>query len=248
MIGNSTTPLQKKFKLHIPAIIDSNQKRNSKIKDVGSFTLFKKKSTFHHKIKSIKSLQHHTEAELLELMQQGSRLAFNEIYERFWFKLFSIAAKRINSRDDAKDLVQDLFFSLWMKRHSIVISTSLSAYLFSAIKYKIINNIESRMVKENYLDSLNKAVIDYDNSTHDTIINSDLEHSLDIGINQLSPKVKEVFVLSRKENLSINEIAERLNLSDQTVKNQISKAIRILRIHLSDFSATLPFIVPLLLG
>lgn len=181
------------------------------------------------------------------MLKDGNRDAFNEIYERFWLKLFVVAAKRIRSRDDAKDIVQDLFISLWLKRESLEIHASLSAYLFTAIKYRIINHIESNIVRGSYLESLSKALVDYDNSTHETIIKRDLEQFISSGIDQLSPKVKEVFVLSRKENLSIDEIAQRLNLSDQTVKNQISKAIKMLRIHLSDFSATLPFIIPFLI-
>jgi RNA polymerase sigma-70 factor (ECF subfamily) len=179
--------------------------------------------------------------ELVSLMRQGNRLAFNEIYERYWLKLYILAMQRLQSKDDAKDLVQDLFFSLWMKRETLVINTSLSSYLFTAIKYKVINHIESRIVKGNYLNSLNKALIDYDNSTNEKIISRDLEQFIDSGINHLSPKVKEVFELSRKENLSINEIAEKLNISDQTVKNQLSKALKILKVHLTDISASFSF-------
>lgn len=174
-------------------------------------------------------------------MKCGNRNAFNEIYERYSLKIFMAASKRLRSRDDAKDLVQDLFFSLWMKRDSLVINTSLSAYLFTAIKYKVINHIESNIVRENFLNSLDTALIDYDNSPNEVIISKDLEEFLDLRINNLSPKVKEVFQLSRKENLSVREIAERLHLSDQTVKNQISKALKVLRVHLSDISATLTF-------
>ena len=190
-------------------------------------------------------MKDHNDLELIALMRRGHSQAFKEIYDRYWLKIFTVALKRVRSRDDAKDLVQDLFFTLWMKRDCLVISTSLSAYLFTAIKYKVINHIESNIVKENYLHSLDKALIDYDNSSNENIISRDLERLLDRRIDNLSPKVKEVFVLSRRENLSIKEIAERLHLSDQTVKNQISKALKALRVHLSDITATFPFFIPL---
>ena len=178
-------------------------------------------------------------------MRRGHREAFNEIYDRYWLKIFISAVRRVHSKDEAKDLVQDLFLTLWIKRDSLLITTSLSAYLFSAIKYKVINYIESNIVKANYLNSLDKALLDYDNSPNENIISRDLEQFLDVGINNLSPKVKEVFELSRKEHLSIREIAERLHVSDQTVKNQISKALKVLRVHLSDISATFPFFISL---
>lgn len=169
-------------------------------------------------------------------MKQGDRGAFNEIYERYWIKLYIAAGRRLKLRDDAKDLVQDVFVSFWLRRDSLVIDTSLSSYLHTAVKYKVINYIESNIVRGNYLKSLNKALLDYDNSTDDTVISNDLEQFLDARLNNLSPKVREVFELSRKEDLSIQEVAERLNLSHQTVKNQISKALKILRTHISDFS------------
>ena len=169
-------------------------------------------------------------------MKQGSREAFDEIYNRYWLKLFVVAGKRIRSKDDAKDLVQDLFFSLWMKRERLMVDTSLSSYLFSAIKYKVINYVESNVVKGDYLKSLDKALVDYDNSTDEAILSRDLEQFINLEIDNLSPKVREIFELSRRQNFSVKEIAEKLNLSDQTVKNQISKALKILRLHVSDSS------------
>jgi RNA polymerase sigma-70 factor, Bacteroides expansion family 1 len=182
----------------------------------------------------ITSLNHHSESELIALMKQGRREAFNEIYGRYWLKLYIAAVKRLRSKDDAKDIVQDLFISLWTKRETLIINSSLSCYLFTAIKYKVINHIQSNIVKRNYLDSLNDALRDYDNSTHEIISKNDLEVFINSKVEHLSPKVKEVFELSRKENLSINEIAEKLHTSDQTVKNQLSKALKILKIHLAN--------------
>jgi RNA polymerase sigma-70 factor (ECF subfamily) len=176
---------------------------------------------------------------LVALTKQDHRGAFNEIYERYWLQLYTAARKRLNSADDAKDIVQDLFVSLWLKRQSLVINTRLSSYLFTAVKYRVINHIEANMVKADYLSSLDRAIAEYDNSTHDIIISRDLERHLDCGIEKLSPKMKVVFELSRREHLSVNEIAGRLNLSEQTVKNQITKAMKILRLHVSDISATI---------
>jgi RNA polymerase sigma-70 factor (family 1) len=135
--------------------------------------------------------------------------------------------------EDSKDLVQDLFTSLWLKREIIEIRQNLSSYLFTSIKYKVINHIEAHMVRDKYFNSLKKVSLDFDNSTNEKIFSHDLEINLQKGINSLSPKVKEVFELSRKENLSIKEIATKLNVSDQTVKNQISTALKTLKLHLN---------------
>ena len=92
---------------------------------------------------------------------------------------------------------------------------------------------------DNYYKSLKRVSFDYDNSTNENIFSQDLERSLEKGINNLSPKVKEVFELSRKENLSIKEIATKLNVSDQTVKNQISTALKTLKLHLNQLLSVL---------
>lgn len=149
------------------------------------------------------------------------------------------AYKRIKSTEDCRDLVQDLFATLWLKRDVLEIKQNVSSYLFTSIKYKVINHIESLIVRENYFRSLSKVAEDYDNSTGESIFSKDLEQSLQKGINSLSPKVKEVFELSRNENLSIKEIALKLNVSDQTVKNQISTALKTLRLHLNQLLSVL---------
>lgn len=174
---------------------------------------------------------------MVTLLKEGDRFAFEEIYERYWFKLYLTAVKRVKSDENAKDLVQDLFISLWLRKETLTINTSLSSYLFAAIKYKIINYVEANIVKNNYLSSLEKEAIDYDNSTNESIIYNDLEQFIESGISHLSPRVKVIFELSRKEKLSVNEIAQKLDISEQTVKNQISKAIRTLRLYLSNTSA-----------
>lgn len=150
--------------------------------------------------------------------------------------MYLATVKRINSDENAKDLVQDLFVSLWARRRSLHINTSLQAYLFQAIKYRIINYIEANVVKSNYLKSLDKFAFEYDNSTNDSIVCNDLEQLIEAEIKNLSPRVKVVFELSRKEKLSNGEIAQKLNVSEQTVKNQISKAVKTLKLHLNNIS------------
>jgi RNA polymerase sigma-70 factor (ECF subfamily) len=109
--------------------------------------------------KTSSSMKNLDDSELTHLLCDGNREAFNEIYERYWLKLYMASIKRIKSSDDAKDIVQDLFISLWMKRESLVINKSLSSYLYTAIKYKVINYIEANIVKNNYLSSLKKKFL-----------------------------------------------------------------------------------------
>jgi RNA polymerase sigma-70 factor (family 1) len=189
---------------------------------------------------------HYTDSELLELIRNDDRKAFNEIYNRYWLKLYKTACRKINSTDEAEDMVQDVFFGLWKKRKTLAIQHSLAAYFGAAIQYKIINHIAANIVKRRYIQSLNQAEIDYDNLTCETINFNDTEKLMNLGLNKLPPQVRKVFELSRKENVSINEIALKFEVSHQTVKNQISKAIKILKVHLNNSSVSIAILVPLL--
>lgn len=185
-----------------------------------------------------------TESELLSMMRDGNSKAFDEVYERYWLKLYVEAFKRLRSEDDAKDLVQDLFITLWARKQTLVVNKSLGAYLYTSIKHRVLNFIAANAVKGDYIDSLSVTIADYDNSSYERIISDDLQLFIDQRIDNLSPRVKEVYLLSRNENLSVKEIAAKLNVSDQTVKNQLTKALKDLRISISDISPTLSILLP----
>ena len=172
-------------------------------------------------------------------MKEGNADAFEQIYERYWMKLYADAVRRVGSTEEAKDLVQDLFITLWAKRETIVIHKSLGAYLFTSIKHRILNYIKSNVVRNDYLHSLGNAIDQFDNSVEQNVTAEDLENFINKRIDDLSPRVKEVFLLSRNENLSVKEIAEKLNVSDQTVKNQLTKAVKDLRIYMGGSSTAL---------
>ncbi|WP_280527409.1 RNA polymerase sigma-70 factor [Cyclobacterium qasimii] len=167
------------------------------------------------------------------LLKKGDRDAFNCIYGRYWKELFLCAIKKLGEKEEAEDLIQDLFVSIWMKRNDFEIKSSLKAYLFTALKYKIINHFEHKTVRRKHLESLKDELEALEDATSNALVAEEVEKSIEIGVNKLSPKVKLVYQLSREENLSLDEIAEKLAVSKQTVKNQISKALKILKAHLN---------------
>lgn len=120
-----------------------------------------------------------------------------------------------------------------MKRKDFEINSSLKAYLFTALKYKIINHFERETVRRKHFESLKRAFNTFEDTTSNSMIAGEIEKSIEIGVNKLSPRVKLVYQLSRDENMSLDEIADRLAISKQTVKNQISKALKILKTHLN---------------
>ncbi|HVI47625.1 MAG TPA: sigma-70 family RNA polymerase sigma factor, partial [Chitinophaga sp.] len=136
---------------------------------------------------------------------------------------------KLDAGEISKDVLQDLFISLWEKRHSLVLQESLKSYLFQAARHKIIDIYRKNATYRKYLQQLIEHFDAQPHSIIDTVDNKSRTQDLFEAINHLPDRMKEIFMLSRFENLSIEQISAHLGLSQQTVKNQITKALKILR-------------------
>jgi RNA polymerase sigma-70 factor (family 1) len=177
--------------------------------------------------------------ELLVMLGNNDSLAFNEIYNRYWDKMYGAAYKRVKIAEAAEEIVQDLFTDIWLRRQSLNITSSLGVYLFSAVRYRVINYIHKELVKNNYAQTGIVAARDFDNSTEEIVIASDLNSRLKSEVNQLPEKCRAVFELSRNEYKTNKEIAQSLGISEKTVENHITKALRRLRTSLGMFFSLL---------
>lgn len=171
-------------------------------------------------------------------MQQGDEAAFAELYDLYAETLIDFAALRLNSLNEAQDIVQDLFVLLWQERQSISITTSVKSYLYAAIRYRIINYIRKNNRHKKYVDKIAKLPT-VTITSEDEVYVKELQSALQEAVDELSPRVKQVFQLSRFEHLTVPEIAERLQTSEQTVKNQLSTALSQLRSKLTNISFVL---------
>ena len=184
----------------------------------------------------MKNFEKLSDERLSLLLFNGDNGAFEEIFNRYWSKLYAAAYKRVKHREAAEEIVQDLFTLLWSKRKSVQIHTSLAAYLYTSVRYMVFNHIQKEAVRENYKDSFQAANIFYDNSTEETVLLNDLNSNIEKEINHLPPKCRSVFELSRKKNKTNREIAEVLDISEKTVEGHLTKAIKLLKLSLSDIS------------
>ena len=180
-----------------------------------------------------------SDEDLTGFLKKGDITAFEEIYNRYWSRLYSAAYKRLKSREACQEIVQDLFTVFWLGRKELRIKVSLEAYLVTAVRYKVFNHIEKEMVRRNYRETLPEMSARIDNSTEETIFLNDLNQQLEEEIIQLPERCRQVFELSRKEQKSNKEIALELNISEKTVENHMTKALRILRTCLKDSIASL---------
>lgn len=166
---------------------------------------------------------------LLEMLGLNYEWALKEIFSRYHLRLFRLAAGVLQDEDLAKDLVQDVFVDLWQRRQSANIR-ELAHYLTRAIKFQVLKQLRNGKLREHHLKMAQN--VQFANQTEEALQFEELENSLQYAIDQLPPRCKEVFVLSRFENLSHKEIAARLHISTKTVEVQITKALAHIRIKL----------------
>lgn len=184
-------------------------------------------------------LDHLTDEELLHRLQAGDEWAFSELYRRYWEKLFEKAYARMKSTEIARDLVQDLFVQLWLKKETLQIHTSIAAYLFVALRNAVLNHASFQAVRTTHADLLKHSLPSSAYTTYDQVAVADLQGALQRESSKLSPKCREAFELSQFEDLSVQDIAQRMNLSPNTVRNHLQRAMTFLRIRLKDYLATL---------
>jgi RNA polymerase sigma-70 factor (ECF subfamily) len=171
----------------------------------------------------------YTETELLGLLKEGDTKAFTSIYQLHAPALTGFAASRLSSVEEARDIIHDLFTHLWDSRETLQVNGSLKAYLFAAVRYRIIDQIRKNITRKEYAGMLERL---YEHMVADSeaeIISKDLQHTLDHAIEDLPNRTKEIYRMSRDRHLAIKEIACQLGLSEQTVKNQLSIALHHLR-------------------
>jgi RNA polymerase sigma-70 factor (ECF subfamily) len=167
--------------------------------------------------------------ELIALLREGNREAFAEIYQRYWTIMYMHALKMLRSEDDARDVVQEIFTSLWLKGQSINPNVNLAGYLFISTKNKVLDLIAQKRVRMDYLGSLAAFAEAHNNETLTDIEEKELMQALQREIEQLPAKMKQIFEMRINRHLTYKEIADELNISDKTVKKQISNAIGIIR-------------------
>lgn len=167
-------------------------------------------------------------------LKKDDRTAFEEIYLKYWDKLFSTVYKRVRSIEIAEEVVQDFFVYLWEKRSQIEIHTSLESYMHTAVRYQVLNYLQKELTRNNYKASLNSSEA-YSNDILDQVYVNELNKIIEEEISQLPEKCQNVFRLSRQENLSIKQIAEKLDISTKTVENHLGKALKILRVNLKNY-------------
>jgi RNA polymerase sigma-70 factor, ECF subfamily len=188
------------------------------------------------------AFQNISDQELIMLLREGDKGAYTEVYNRYKNLLYNHAYKKLGNHDEVKDVLQELFTNLWNKRAEIPDTTNLSGYLYSVMRNRIFNLFSHKQVEHKYLASLQEFINERNFTTDLLIREKEFASLIQKEIDTLPPKMREVFLLSRKEYLSHKEIAEKLAISEQTVSKQVTNALKILRLRLGSLFILLFFI------
>jgi RNA polymerase sigma-70 factor (family 1) len=169
------------------------------------------------------------DTELLGRLKLDDTEAYKALFDRYWEQLYLFAWKRLKSKQDAEDVVQHVFMKIWEHRNAKNISFSLQAYLYKSVSYEVIGSLKKMAAATEDIDGLTEGVLPVFSETLSKLDLKELNALIEAEILSLPLRMQQVYRLSREDDLSIKEIATKLDISEQTVKNQLTIALSRLR-------------------
>lgn len=166
----------------------------------------------------------------------GDEQAFELLFRKFYVRLCAFSNKFLNDPEEAKEIVQDVFAKIWEGRELIDPEDSLKSYLFKIAQNHSINRLRKIKVESRYTEIYKLIYLEqFHYSTHETLLAKELEDNVARAVGKLPVECRKIYELSRTKGLKYREIADNLNISVKTVEAQMSKALRCLRIELSEY-------------
>jgi RNA polymerase sigma-70 factor (family 1) len=175
-----------------------------------------------------------TDEQLIAIVREGNDDAFSELFNRHWDRVYNMIYSRIRERAVTEEMAQEIFMKLWDKRAELAID-NFSAYLYTCVKHRCINYIESRITRKKHWEHYKIFLPVQDDSTGKTIALNDLREALEKGLNNIPRKSKMIFQLNRFEGQSVKEIAGQMNLSEKAIQYHLTRSVRELRLYLKEF-------------
>jgi RNA polymerase sigma-70 factor (family 1) len=177
----------------------------------------------------MKSYSTLSDNELTTLLKKGDERAFTTIYDRYFWLLHAHAYKWMRNREDTKDIIHELFSNLWSKRGNLNMEDKLAPYLYASVRNRIFNQLAKDKYAVLYSDKLEDFIAHGECVTDHLVRERILMEIIEAGIAEMPRKMRKVFEMSRKQQLSHKEIAEQLEISEDTVRKHIQNGLKILR-------------------
>jgi len=177
----------------------------------------------------------YSDEDILKLIGEDDELAFAELYQRYFKGLFNYVFSRVNEEFSTQEIVQEMFVKIWQQRHKNNIQT-LRPYLFLVAKRQVINFYRKEFARKHHYNQWGIQAAAISELTDQSVLTADLQDKYERALHMLSTKCREVFIRSR-QGFSNREIAIEMSISEKTVEQHITKALRILRQHLREHFA-----------
>lgn len=182
-----------------------------------------------------------TDAELVALIREGDAYAYTEIFLRYNRLLVAHAYRLLADRHGARDVVQDVLLTLWQKRETFRLVSSLSAYLYTATRNRIFDQFSHQEIVNRYADSAMHFVEQGHTPSDDRVIEKELTALVEREIKLLPENMRAAFILRKQQELSYPEIAGQLGISEAAAKQQVYNAVKALRLKISDLLTIMLF-------
>lgn len=171
--------------------------------------------------------------ELLELIRNDDMVAFYQLYERYSRRLYGFVLRFIKLDSEAEEIVQEVFIKIWESREKIDIYSSFESFLFTIAYNATISQFRKKTSEKKYLEHL-KSIQQVENAPDliEEIQYNELSEKVNSLLNEITPRQREIFRLSREQGLTHDEISKKLDISTNTVKKHISNTLAYLKIHL----------------
>ncbi|MFV0537264.1 MAG: RNA polymerase sigma-70 factor [Dysgonomonas sp.] len=170
------------------------------------------------------------ELELFERIKQRDKTALDILFRQYYTPLCRFSYAICLSKEDSEESVQDMFIHLWEKAPVVNIGTSLKAYLYTSARNYTLNLIKKQQTERNYMTQYSTDGSLQEQDEH--VSEAEIGQLIQMGVSTLPEKCREIFILSKQEGLTYDEIAEYLDISKKTIENQMGIALRKLRDYL----------------
>lgn len=170
-----------------------------------------------------------SEQVLVIQLKAGSQKAFKHLFDRYTPKIYRFAISYLKSEADAEELVQNVFLKLWERRESLDESRNVKSYIFKIAINCIYDLAREKKYWRTYKEFVSHNLVRDNEFTWNEVVYNELSENVDLLLDQMPPQRKKIFLMSRKQGISNQEIAASLNISQRTVENQIYRAVSYLK-------------------
>lgn len=188
------------------------------------------------------------ELNLLRLVSEGDEQAFRKIFDFYSGRLYTYVYRISGNEEVAEEIVMDGFMKIWVNRTELLQINRFDSYLYTLVRNQAFNSLKRLAHEQSIIKEMSFTNTEYQEFTEQTVIHKDYQDLLNQTVNQLPPQQRQVYMLSKEQGLKYNEIADQLNLSPNTVKAHLKKAVSNVRTVFANYLAAALFICSSFIG